>query len=380
VSSARGCGRLRRIYRGLQRSSSSSPATLAELTIMRQRAAAAFAALPAVDVESTSWVSGEVYESASADPRRVAFDHQGFLVVKGFASAEECTAMRHCLSELANEWVPGEEAAVFRTDEGQLEAQGSSDYFFGSSDRVHFFAEAEAVEEQGDLKEGITREGALNKVGHALHKDGAVFQDYSTSAKVAELVACLGWKDPVLPQSMYILKQPQIGGEVTSHQDSTFLYTTPRQTCLGLWLALHPATLENGCLWVRPGSHCEAVRRSFIRQEPYEGSDSLDATMSFKALSEQPHHTWEGGMPANSWPPPSDGLFEAGFVPVEVEMGDLVLFPGQLDHLSLPNYSSLPRHTYQLHMVEGPRQGIEWSSSNWLQYPSKEPFMSIQKY
>ena len=32
-------------------------------------------------------------------------------------------------------------------------------------------------------------------------------------------------------------------------QDSTFLFTEPHQTCLGLWLALDDATLENGCLW-----------------------------------------------------------------------------------------------------------------------------------
>jgi hypothetical protein len=28
---------------------------------------------------------------------------------------------------------------------------------------------------------------------------------------------------------------------------------------------------------------------------------------------------------------------------------------GELDHLSLPNYSELPRHTFQLHAVEGPQ-------------------------
>ncbi len=29
-------------------------------------------------------------------------------------------------------------------------------------------------------------------------------------------------------------------------QDSCFLFTEPRQTCLGLWLALHDARLDNG--------------------------------------------------------------------------------------------------------------------------------------
>ena len=122
---------------------------------------------------------------------------------------------------------------------------------------------------------------ALNKSGHGLHVCDPLFQSYSTSSKIASLVRSLGWVDPRIPQSMYIFKQPRIGGEVTSHQDSTFLHTEeassgePAQSCLGLWLALHPATVENGCLWVRPGSHREPLRRRFVRNPKrfVEGDD-----------------------------------------------------------------------------------------------------------
>ena len=57
--------------------------------------------------------------------------------------------------------------------------------------------------------------------------------------------------------------------QVTSHQDSTFLFTEPKQSCLGLWLALEDATETNGCLWCRPGSHREPVRRQFVRNKAY---------------------------------------------------------------------------------------------------------------
>jgi hypothetical protein len=50
-------------------------------------------------------------------------------------------------------------------------------------------------------------------------------------------------------QSMYIFKQPRIGGPVDAHQDSTFLYTTP-QSVTGFWWAVEDATLNNGCLYV----------------------------------------------------------------------------------------------------------------------------------
>ncbi len=64
----------------------------------------------------------------------------------------------------------------------------------------------------------------------------------------------LGIERPLLLQGMYIFKQPRIGGEVTCHQDSTFLYTEP-QNIIGLWFALEDATVENGCLWAIPGGH-----------------------------------------------------------------------------------------------------------------------------
>jgi hypothetical protein len=44
---------------------------------------------------------------------------------------------------------------------------------------------------------------------------------------------------------MIICKQPQIGGEVPEHNDSTFLYTDP-PTALGFWIPLEACTPENG--------------------------------------------------------------------------------------------------------------------------------------
>lgn len=51
---------------------------------------------------------------------------------------------------------------------------------------------------------------------------------------------------------------------VVSHQDSTFLFTSP-DTLVGFWIALDDATLENGCLWLIPGSHKTDVHKRLIR-------------------------------------------------------------------------------------------------------------------
>ena len=60
-------------------------------------------------------------------------------------------------------------------------------------------------------------------------------------------------------------QQPKIGGEVVPHQDSSFLATSP-PTATGLWLALEPATVDNGCLWTLPAPPAARVARHFMRR------------------------------------------------------------------------------------------------------------------
>ena len=292
------------------------------------------------------------------------------------------------MESLANQWDPSAGMDSFGTDAKANMSRG--DYFLESSSQVHFFAEPTALVEQGKTKElkseyQTNKMSALNKSGHAMHMIPGAFQDYTKSDKIRNLVLDLGWKDPVVPQSMYIFKQKRIGGPVTSHQDSTFLYTYPKQSCLGLWLALHDATLENGCLWVRPASHWESTRRQFKRNPEHFGKEAIetrsneargDITASKLIMEEivsAPKVSWDGGVPPGGF----EGLLDAGFVPVECKAGDLLAFSGELDHLSLPNFSDKPRHTFQLHLVEGEKAGVTWSESNWLQYPHDLPFMRL---
>lgn len=289
--------------------------------------------------------------------------------------------MQQRMQGIIDKWDPSQTLApVFSTDGDQEVNQGSSDYFLDSADRVHFFLEKDAAGEDGKLRPNLAKGRALNKVGHGLHVVDDVFREYSQSSKVVDLVSELGWRDPVLPQSMYIFKQPAIGGEVTSHQDSSFLYTTPRPTCLGLWLALDPATLENGCLWARPGSHKEPIRRLWARNPAHfvEGDKSA-SQMTFEKLNENCEAwKWEATLPEGWDLPNHEGLRRVGFQELECGVGDLVVIHGQVDHLSLANLSDRPRETFQLHLIEGPGEGITWSDRNWLQYPKGKPFPSLR--
>ncbi len=148
---------------------------------------------------------------------------------------------------------------------------------------------------------------------------------------------------------MYIFKQPHIGGEVTCHQDATFLYTEP-MSVVGFWFAIEDATLDNGCLWAAPGGHRGPLRERFERA----GAGDDDGTR-FVALDDAPLPT-----------PP------AGLVPIEAAAGTLVVLHGLLPHWSDVNRSATSRHAYSLHCIE---QAAVYPATNWLQRAA--PFRAL---
>src|SRR5215212_457835 len=177
------------------------------------------------------------------------FHDHGFLVIENFADQAECDELRTRAEELVQGFDPAEVVSIFSTHE---QSRVTDDYFLTSGDKIRFFFEEHAFNTDGTLK--YKKEQSINKIGHALHDLDPVFERFSRSQKIKQLAAAIGFDDSLQLQSMYIFKQPNIGGEVTCHQDSTFLYTEPTDI-VGLWFALEDATIENGCLWAIPGGH-----------------------------------------------------------------------------------------------------------------------------
>jgi phytanoyl-CoA hydroxylase len=225
------------------------------------------------------------------------YERDGFLVLEGFVAAQACEQLRNRSLELVQAFDPTGVFSIFSTRE---QSRLTDDYFLESSDKIRFFFEEDAFLPDGQLRQ--SKEKSINKIGHALHDLDKVFDTFSRTHKIRELVADLGLELPLLLQSMYIFKQPHIGGEVDCHQDATFLYTEPLST-VGLWFALEDATVENGCLWAIPGGHEIGLKSRWVR--------AAEGGMRFQSFDSTP------------WP-------EDKLEPLEVPEGTLIVLRGLL--------------------------------------------------
>ena len=264
------------------------------------------------------------------------YQNEGFLVLNDFVDPTACDALRDRVIEMIREFEPAEVASIFSTREQNRIAD---EYFLHSANNISFFFEENAFGSDGALKQD--KELSINKIGHALHDLDPVFDHFSRSNSIEQLALDLGVSNPLLLQSMYIFKQPHIGGEVNCHQDCTFLYTEP-QDLLGLWFALEDATLENGCLWVLPGGHQHGLKSRWLRTENGMQFETFDTC---------------------AWA-------EEELIPLEVKKGSLIMLNGLLPHRSLENRSPKSRHAYTLHIISG---DSHYASDNWLQRSPQMP-------
>jgi len=257
------------------------------------------------------------------------WNNRGFLIIENFYSNEECDNLRNRADLLVKDFNPESVQSIFDT---KNQENVNDRYFLESGDKIRFFFEDKAFDQKGKLIN--KKELVINKIGHALHDLDDDFFKFSHRLDLDQIAKAIGLNNPLLIQSMYIFKQPNIGGEVVCHQDSTFLYTEP-DTVVGFWVALEDATIENGCLWVASGGHKGPLRKLFRKE---------NNAMKMIILDETP--------------------FEKTDTAVEVGKGSLVLLHGRLPHYSCENTSNKSRHAYTLHVIDGDKK---YPKENWLQ-------------
>jgi phytanoyl-CoA hydroxylase len=259
------------------------------------------------------------------------YRQDGFLALPDFKGAAEIAALRARAMQMVDAFDPASSKTIFTTND---QIRTVDPYFLDSATRSSCFFEEEAFDAQGQLKQAKAL--SINKIGHAMHDLDPVFDAFSRGPALDAVARALGLAEPQLWQSMYIFKQPGIGGEVGWHQDATFFDSTPISVTT-FWFALEDATLHNGCLWVQPGGHRGPLRERFVRRGDVVTMEKLDAT---------------------PWPDSRTA------VPLEVKAGTLLVFHGLLPHYSAPNRSKHSRHAYTLHVTDG---RSAYAASNWIQ-------------
>ena len=279
-----------------------------------------------------------------SDDALQAWHREGLLVIEDFASLNQCRELIWAADALVEDFDEEEVAAIFSTTSQQ---HAASEYFETSGDKIRCFFEEGAFDSKGKLV--VPKSKSINKIGHALHDLNPVFERFSYQPRLANLVVQLGICEPQWLQSMLIFKQPAIGGEVTWHQDGSFLYTVP-QSVIGFWFALEDASLENGCLWVLPGQHKCGLRSRFRR---------INGRLQTETLPEAP------------------SFDENDRTPLEVSAGTLVVLHGALPHYSEANRSSKSRYAYALHAIS---EVADYLEDNWLQRDRSFPPRSLRKY
>lgn len=144
---------------------------------------------------------------------------------------------------------------------------------------------------------------------HFPHKISNLMHDALSHPAVVEVLTSVIGPDVKAMQSMLFIKAAGKPGQAW-HQDEDYIPTRDRSLC-GAWIALDDATIENGCLWIIPGSHKPGI----LWDQEWHGDRRFDCAYESR------------GFPYE----------DEDAIPVEVKAGSVVFFNGYTLHRSLPN-------------------------------------------
>jgi hypothetical protein len=169
------------------------------------------------------------------------------------------------------------------------------------------------------------------------------FCDFATRDDLLDLVGPLLETDDIdCFLSQFIFKSPGAWGQ-PCHQDSFYFPFEPARPVVGVWLAVTAATVENGCLYVVPGSHREPVHEHVADRRP-------NANLGYYEIIDYDL---------------------SGAVAVEMDVGDLLLFDSHCMHFSTDNRSSGRRAAMVYHYARAgtvdhtvERRG--YTVNNWM--------------
>lgn len=221
---------------------------------------------------------------------------RGFFILRGLVPADECAAMSS--------------AVINMFSRAETDGQSFNGHHLGTDGVL-------AVEEAARVEAGGPADQRMSKLFN-IHRRSP-FRDFASHPDLLRTLHALLGPDVSCFNSQYIFKNPGVWGQPW-HQDSLY-YLFDQMPQVGVWLATTRATVENGCLFVAPGSHLEPIHKVVPDARPGSNYGYMEIV---------------------------DYDFEES-VPVLMEPGDVLVFHSFLMHKSNDNTSNERRSALVYH-------------------------------
>ena len=158
---------------------------------------------------------------------------------------------------------------------------------------------------------------SLRKMSHlAFYDEG--FRNHARNPKILDVIEVLLGPNIKLYQDQLFMKPPRIGSRQRYHQDMPLGFYIDPPDMVTCWVALTDSTIENGCVWMLPGTH----KFGIIEQSKWGEYEQMSVEGS---LSEER--------------------------PLELKAGDCSFHHGLILHSSRPNRTNQRRRGYATHYV-----------------------------
>ncbi|MEZ4865951.1 MAG: phytanoyl-CoA dioxygenase family protein [Caldilineaceae bacterium] len=223
------------------------------------------------------------------DAQVAQFWEDGFLIVDNLLDEAEVTALRQQI-----EWVIAGGAEHIAQNLLQVEPEVAA-------------GRAQAA----------TYGDSLRKMSHLAFYD-EVFQAHARNPKILDVIESLLGPDLKLYQDQIFMKPPKIGSRQRYHQDMPLGFHIDPPAMVTCWAALDEATIENGCLWMLPGTH----KFGIIDQAEWAKYEEMSVN---------------GRLPEEQ--------------PVPLKTGSCSFHHGLILHASRPNLTEQRRRGYATHYV-----------------------------
>ncbi|MES2457797.1 MAG: phytanoyl-CoA dioxygenase family protein [Bacteroidota bacterium] len=194
---------------------------------------------------------------------------------------------------IAHDLLSSDEIAALKKETAQI--------FKGNRGSIDGLLDAGALTDEEILKKYVAI--------HFPHKISPLIRENLSHPAVVDILRKIVSPNLKCMQSMLFVKAPGKAGQAW-HQDEFYIPTRDK-SLIGVWIAIDDANLENGCLWIIPGSQLPGYMRKRIPNFSDEYADVDTADITEFAEDKQ--------------------------VPVEVKKGSVVFFNGYTLHSSRRN-------------------------------------------